>query len=39
LRGIVALVFNALMALADRIEDDSSRRLNACVFALVATKP
>jgi SAM-dependent methyltransferase len=39
LRGIVALVFNALMALADRIENDSSRRLNACVFALVATKP
>ena len=39
LRQLLALVFQSLMRLADRLESDESRQLNACVFAVVASKP
>jgi SAM-dependent methyltransferase len=39
LRNVVAFVFNGLMWLADRFESEPSRRLNACVFALVVARP
>lgn len=35
----VALIFQTLIALADRLDGAESRRLNALVFALVARKP
>jgi len=38
-RRICGVAFHALMRVADWFEDDSARRLNACVFALVARKP
>lgn len=39
LRPVYAMVMQALIRLADRIQSDGSRRLNASVFALVAAKP
>lgn len=39
LAAALALVMQALIALADRVEPPSSRRLNALVFAVVAEKP
>ena len=39
LRPIFALVMQALIKLADGIQSDGSRRLNASVFVVVATKP
>jgi SAM-dependent methyltransferase len=39
LRQLLALVFQTLMRLADRVESQESRRLNAGVFAVVARKP
>lgn len=39
LRPLAALVFQTLIAIADRLERPSSRDLNALVFALVAVKP
>jgi SAM-dependent methyltransferase len=39
IRPAYALVMQALIALADRIQSDESRRLNASVFVLVAAKP
>jgi SAM-dependent methyltransferase len=39
LRPALCLFMQALVALADRLESDESRDLNALVFALVATKP
>lgn len=39
LRSVVALVFQTLIAIVDRVERQSSRDLNALVFALVAVKP
>lgn len=39
LRAPLALVLQALAALADRFESAEARRLNALVFALVAEKP
>ena len=38
-RRLVGLAFHALMRVADHLESDDDRRLNACVFALVARKP
>lgn len=35
----LAFVFQGLMRLADRLEGAESKRLNACVFALVVRKP
>ena len=39
IRPVFALVMQALIALADRLQSDGSRRLNASVFLLVAAKP
>ena len=39
IRPVYALVMQTLIALADRIQSDESRRLNASVFVLVAAKP
>jgi SAM-dependent methyltransferase len=39
LRPLLALVMQALITLADRLQSDESRALNAQVFALVAAKP
>jgi len=39
LHGALALVFQTLAALADRLDGRESRRMNALVFALVASKP
>ena len=39
IRPVFALVTQALIRLADRIQSDGSRRLNASVFVLVAAKP
>jgi len=39
IRPAYALVTQALIALADRLQSDESRRLNASVFVLVAAKP
>ena len=38
-RAALALLLQALIALADRLETSESRRVNALVFALVARKP
>jgi SAM-dependent methyltransferase len=39
LRPALALVLQTLIRIADRLQSDESRRLNALVFALVAEKP
>jgi SAM-dependent methyltransferase len=39
LRPVLALFMQSLIRLADRLEGDESRRLNALVFAVVARKP
>jgi hypothetical protein len=39
LRPLLALVVQAVVSLADRLQSDESRAVNASVFALVARKP
>nr|AYC79423.1 hypothetical protein [uncultured bacterium] len=39
LRPVLALVLQSLIRIADRLQSDGSRRLNALVFAVVAEKP